>query len=320
MSLAHTAESVEMMPATGLLATSEVAAQREVALYVPGRVFMKKCVLITGASGNLGSKLAVPFADEFEVRLTDIRPAEGVTELDLTQFDHSWGALFEGVDAIIHFGGEPSPYASWERLHAANVVGTGNILRAAKQFGVPRVALASSNHVMGGYRYIPEKITSKLTPMPLQPYAITKLIGEEMGRAFVAETGGDFLACRIGNIPRGDNPPGKHLGAGTWWQDMWLSNRDFVEAFRCAVTAAPFGFQIANFVSNNPGMRWDLTEGEQAIGYVPQDGAAAIADDVSGPEEQQTVDGSYTPEEWLGLYYKQMAGATIFGGPRGDRV
>lgn len=280
---------------------------------------MKKCVLITGASGNLGSKLAVPFAEEFDLRLTDIRPAESVTVLDLTQYDESWTELFTGVDVIIHFGGEPSPYASWERVHAANVVGTANVLRAAKQFGVPRVALASSNHVMGGYRYIPEQVSSKLTPTPLNPYGVTKLIGEEMGRAFVAETGSDFLACRIGNIPRGDNPPGKHLGAGTWWQAMWLSNRDFVEAFRRTVLAEPFGFRIANFVSNNPAMRWDLTEGEAAIGYVPQDGAAAIVDDISGPEEQATVESSYPAQEWLDLFFNELDGTNVFGGPRGGR-
>ncbi len=280
---------------------------------------MKKTVLITGAAGNLGSKLAPALADEFDLRLTDIRAADNIVALDLITYDDSWGDLFRGVDTIIHFGGEPSPYASWERVHAANVVGTSNVLLAAKRFGVPRVALASSNHVMGGYRYIPETVSSKLAPTPLNPYGVTKLIGEELGRAFVAETGGDFLACRIGNIPRGDNPPGKHLGVGTWWQEMWLSNRDFVEAFRRTILAEPFGFRIANFVSNNPGMRWDLTEGEEAIGYVPQDGSAAIADEESGPEEKKTIEGRYSAEEWLELFVRQTEGATKFGGPRGVR-
>lgn len=280
---------------------------------------MTKTVLITGAAGNLGSKLTEAFTGEFDLRLTDIVATEGVTALDLTAYDAAWGELFNGVDAIIHFGGEPSPYASWERVHAANVVGTANVLRAAKEYGVPRVALASSNHVMGGYRYINETVSSKMAPMPLNPYAVTKLIGEEMGRAFAAETGGDFLACRIGNIPRGDNPPGKHLGAGTWWQEMWLSNRDFAEAFRCTVNAAPFGFRIANFVSNNPGMRWDLSDGEQAIGYMPQDGSPAVADTESAPEEQRTVEEKYSADEWLKLFHQQIDGSNVFGGPRGGR-
>lgn len=280
---------------------------------------MTKTILITGAAGNLGSKLTEAFGGEFDLRLTDIRAANGVTELDLTNYAASWVDLFTGVDVIIHFGGEPSPYASWERVHAANVVGTANVLRAAKQFGVPRVALASSNHVMGGYRYLNETVSGDKAPMPLNPYAVTKLIGEEMGRAFAAETGGDFLACRIGNIPRGDNPPGKHLGAGTWWQEMWLSNRDFAEAFRCTVNAAPFGFRIANFVSNNPGMRWDLTDGEKAIGYVPRDGAAAVTGDGIADEERRTVEGQYPADEWLKLFHQQIEGANVFGGPRGGR-
>ena len=267
---------------------------------------MTKRVLITGAAGNLGTKLAPPFAEEFDVRLTDIKPVDGVRALDLTEYSSSWADLFEGVDTIVHLGGEPSPYASWKRVHTGNVQTTMNILRAAKQFGVRRIAFASSNHVMGAYRYRAVSITSKLAPAPLNPYGVSKLICEELGRIFASETGGDFLACRIGNIPRGPNPPGKHLGPGTWWQDMWLSDRDFVEAFRCAILAEPFGFAILNFVSDNPGMRWDLSDAETVIGYKPQDGAAAIADEISGPEEARTVSGSYDAGEWLSHFFKEL--------------
>ena len=65
------------------------------------------------------------------------------------------------------------------------------------------------------------------------------------------------------------------MAMGRWGQDMWLSDRDFLGGMRAAITAKDVGFAALNLMSNNPGMRWDITETTKTIGYEPQDGSPA---------------------------------------------
>jgi NAD+ dependent glucose-6-phosphate dehydrogenase len=45
----------------------------------------------------------------------------------------------------------------------------------------------------------------------------------------------------------------------------------------CAVFAVDVSFGVLNLMSDNPGMRWDLTQTRQAIGYAPRDGHVAVS-------------------------------------------
>ncbi|MBF0679820.1 MAG: NAD(P)-dependent oxidoreductase [Devosia sp.] len=258
-------------------------------------------ILITGAAGNLGGKLVAHWRQTsgHHLVLLDRRAADGVHEGDISVFDPEWAGLLEGVDAVIHLAGDIRPVARWEEVHPANVVGTANLLRAAKAAGVRRVVFASTNQVMGGHRFRTETIRSDSPPLPLNPYAVSKLIGEEMGRAFAAETGADFIAFRIGNIWPGDNLAGPDLGIGSWGQEMWLSNRDFVHAMDCAVTAAPMGFGIFNLVSDNPGMRWDIEPARRLLAYRPQDGHAPVFTDKVKAEDERARAAVLVPGSWL---------------------
>ncbi len=58
---------------------------------------------------------------------------------------------------------------------------------------------------------------------------------------------------------------------------MWLSKEDLVRLFECAVEAelGDQTFLIANGMSNNRGMRWDLTEATELLGFNPEDDAYA---------------------------------------------
>lgn len=258
-------------------------------------------ILVTGAAGNLGGKLVAHWRNrpDLDLVLLDRRGRPGIAEGDISAFDPSWTALFEGVDAVIHLAGDIRPVAKWEEVHPANVVGTANVLRAAKEAGVRRVVFASTNQVMGGYRFRTETIRSDSPPLPLNPYAVSKLIGEEMGRAFAAETGADFIAFRIGNIWPGDNLAGPDLGIGSWGQEMWLSNGDFVHAMDCAISAAPMGFGIFNLVSDNPGMRWDIEPARQILGYRPQDGHAPVFTEKVKAEDERARTAVLVPGTWL---------------------
>lgn len=258
-------------------------------------------ILITGAAGNLGGKLVAHWrkTSDHDLVLLDRRAEAGVHEADISVFDARWADLFKAVDVVIHMAGDIRPVARWEDVHPANVVGTANVLRAASEAGVKRVVFASTNQVMGGYRFRTEPIRSDSPPLPLNPYAVSKLIGEEMGRAFAAERGADFIAFRIGNIWPGDNLAGPDLGIGSWGQEMWLSNRDFVHAMDSAVAAPPVGFGIFNLVSDNPDMRWDIAPARQLLGYRPQDGHAPVFTDKVKAEDERARAAVLVPGSWL---------------------
>ena len=60
-------------------------------------------------------------------------------------------SAFEGIEAVVHLGADPSPQASWESVLSSNIVGTRNVYEAARLSGVKRIVFASSNHAVGNY-------------------------------------------------------------------------------------------------------------------------------------------------------------------------
>ena len=60
---------------------------------------------------------------------------------------------------------------------------------------------------------------------------------------------------------------------------MWLSNADLVRLFDCAVEAEieDRSFVLVNGMSRNHGMRWDLSEAAELLGFLPVDDAFAEA-------------------------------------------
>src|SRR5688572_11828450 len=94
---------------------------------------MTRKVLITGAAGNIGAKLATHFRGAgYGLVLVDRVAGPGITAADLSIYDASWAKLFEGVDTVIHMAGEPRGTASWSQVIPANIRATQNVLRAAR--------------------------------------------------------------------------------------------------------------------------------------------------------------------------------------------
>ena len=205
-------------------------------------------IVVTGARGNLGGKLAAALHSRYRLRCLDLRGGDDVIAADLGMYDESWTRHLIGADTVLHFAGEPLPTASWERVHRGNIVATGNILRASRANAVRRVIFASTNQIMAGYRFTDLLVTTTMPPAPLNPYAVSKLFCEEAGRAFAAETGISFIALRIGNIHPGANIPHAGMGIGLWGQQMWLSNRDFLEGVQAAIAVPDVPFAVVNLV------------------------------------------------------------------------
>jgi nucleoside-diphosphate-sugar epimerase len=248
-----------------------------------------KTILISGAAGNLGAKLRHHLEGQYSLRLLD-RQAKGdraIVEADLSQWDPAWVEQFQGVDTVVHLAADPSASNAWEAVIGPNIDALNYVFTAAGQAGVQRIVYASSNHVMGGYKDIPEpeKITTDLPPRPgtfyerdgqslnSVPYGTAKLMGERLGKCYADIYGLSFIAVRIGAIRAGDNPasafPSNRM---EWFRLMWLSNRDYCQLMTRCIEADPsIHFAVVNGMSNNTGMRWDLAYTRQLLGYEPQD-------------------------------------------------
>lgn len=233
-------------------------------------------VLITGATGKLGRKLQRHLATACELSLLCLNPDHepGVTTADLSRVDQQWTSRFEGVDVVLHLAAQSSPQAGWADVVPHNIDATLNVFEAAVRGGVGRVVFASSIWTMAGYRFGRERLGTTMPPRPTNPYGMSKLAGERIGRSYAARHGLSVLCLRLGYCPAGTNtaPPD---GKPSWYYEKWLSDRDFYQLVERSMATPDVSYAVVNGVSNNAGMRWELDDGRRLLGYVPVDGSSA---------------------------------------------
>lgn len=251
-----------------------------------------KTILITGATGNLGSKLRQHLQGRYPLRLLDLQTKGDpqVLSADLSQWDSPWVQAFHGVHTVVHLAADPGATQPWEKLIAPNLDALIMVFHAAALAGVTRLVYASSNHAMGGYKDVPSvaKITTDLPPLPSThydrdgvalnstAYGAAKLFGERLGKCYADIYGLSVIALRIGWVWHGENRPDMlPTDRHSWFRHMWLSNRDFCQLVeRCIVAAPALRFVVVNGMSANTGMRWDIEQTCTVLGYAPQDDVA----------------------------------------------
>jgi UDP-glucose 4-epimerase len=150
-------------------------------------------ITVTGGAGFIGSNLVARLlADPGVARVTVVDDCStGTAALlgaDLAQVDFRLGTMLDpdlldsalhGADAVVHLAAVPSVPRSLKdplRSHEANATGTLHVLEAARRAGGPMVIAASSSSVYGAQPIMPKREDSR--PMPLSPYAVTKLAAE----------------------------------------------------------------------------------------------------------------------------------------------
>src|SRR5207248_1008326 len=93
-----------------------------------------------------------------------------------------------------------------------------------------------------------------------------------------------FIALRLGWFQEGKNRP--ETLPDDWARKMWLSNSDLIRLFDCAVEAEieDRSFVVVHGMSRNHGMRWDLSDAAELLGYLPIDDAFAAVQPIEPRE------------------------------------
>ena len=108
-------------------------------------------IVITGMSGLIGSaarKRLKPRARLTALNRSDV-PGVTTVRADLSNLDAIRPA-FEGRDTVIHLAAKSGDRYSWEEFRDTNLVGTRNVLEAARLAGCKRVVFASSGATVAG--------------------------------------------------------------------------------------------------------------------------------------------------------------------------
>jgi len=104
------------------------------------------------------------------------------------------------IDVIVHLAANTGVAPSVENPRAdmeVNVIGTLNLLEAARQNGVKRFVFASSGAPVGEAE---PPIHEEMAPHPVSPYGASKLAGEGYCSAYYLTFGINTVALRFGNV------------------------------------------------------------------------------------------------------------------------
>jgi NAD dependent epimerase/dehydratase len=177
--------------------------------------FGDKTVVVTGAGGFIGSALVERLVAEGArvramLRYTsrgrrgclDELPDSTIREVDITLGDvrdvDAVREVLRGADAVFHLAaliGIPYSYEHPQEVIDTNIIGTSNVLIAAKELGtLERIVLTSTSEVYGSALRTP---IDEDHPLQAQsPYSATKIAGDALGLSFSRSFGMPVVIAR----------------------------------------------------------------------------------------------------------------------------
>lgn len=229
-------------------------------------------VLITGAAGYIGRRLAPALARDHQLVLGDVRPVEDPRwrPLDVTRLDEAVAAV-QGAEAVVHLAvasgqeGEHEDDAFNQTRFDVNVKGTWNMLEAARRAGVRRFIFTSSLMVVWGYEP-PQQVAGDAAPRPVGTYALTKQLGETMCAHYARRHGLSVVCLRISKPIDVEDSIVKRQPI----RPQWLAFPDLIQGYERALTVSDVDFAIVTLVGESSQRRWSLAEAAQLLKYEPR--------------------------------------------------
>ena len=256
-------------------------------------------ILLTGAAGNLGKVLREALREDCNTLRLSSRsltgpagPKEEIVPCDLADAA-AVDRLLEGVDAVVHMGGQ-SVEAPWDVILQANIVGAINLWEAARKAGTRRIIFASSNHAIGMYPRT-TRLDHTSPPRPDGRYGLSKAFGEDLGALYALKHGIACMAIRIGSsFPE---------VRSRRMLSTWMSYRDLTALIRIGLTK-DYLFEIVYGVSANTRNWWENSNAER-LGYRPKDDSEEFAAKVENLAEDDPISealqgGAFAGREYLG--------------------
>ena len=167
-------------------------------------------VLVTGGAGFIGSNLVerliknghkVAIIDNLSTGKRDnLHKGAEFFELDISDLD-AIKPVLEKKDVVFHVAALPRITRSIEdpaSTFESNVMGTLNVLLAARDGGVKRAVYSASSSAYGFQEKFP--LSEDMPAKPPNPYGLSKYIGEELCRQFTEFYGFDTISLRYFNV------------------------------------------------------------------------------------------------------------------------
>jgi UDP-glucose 4-epimerase len=174
---------------------------------------MGKRYLVTGGAGFIGSHIVRRLVAEGEfirvvdnlttgqlARLDDVRSSIEFVEGDLADKRFS-DKVARGIDYVLHQAAVPSVQRSVRDpigTNRCNVTATLNILESCRKTGVRRLIYAASSSAYGNTEVLPK--AEEISPNPLSPYALQKLVGECYCKLYYDLYGLETVSLRYFNV------------------------------------------------------------------------------------------------------------------------
>jgi len=169
--------------------------------------------LVTGGAGFIGCNLVryilerghdVVVVDNFSTGKRQ-NVADFIDKVEFIEGDIRDRAVMDravkGVTAIFHeaaLGSVPRSVEDPQTSHDVNVNGTLTVLESARAAGVKRIIFAASSSAYGDQEKSPKH--EAMVPMPISPYAASKVACEGYMRAYAACYGLETLSLRYFNV------------------------------------------------------------------------------------------------------------------------